>query len=443
MLPSIAQTVLQDAATQEAVRAQEIAGRWHLYQGDHPDTLITQPGDPDDNVKVNLTGTIVDAGVDFLFGEDLTLEIQGDGATGADTRREDWVNHVWDTNRRMTLLQRLGLNGAVAGHAILKIQVDPNQPAPTTPPRLIAIDPATYTAVWADDDIDNVLEHRITWTVIREGKPAVRRQRWINLGGSWEWVDEESAGDSNQWRTTDQGPWPYTWAPISQCQNLIIPNEFWGRPDLTPDVTRANAAINSVLSDLKRTVRLHGHPLYWLAGGAGDELDVGPGDAIQLPEDAKVGAIETRSDPTALELYDRLKAALHEQARVPEIAGGKLDNIGQLSGLALQILYGPLVRKTRTKRRLYGDLIREVSGHVLELAGMDAGALLIHWPDPLPVDEKGEAEVALNDRDLGASRETLLTRRGFNAQDEMEKRALEDEQDALVASRAFNAGAAG
>lgn len=432
--PSPSQTLLQAAAEQELRRPREIQERWRYYQGDFDPTLKVEAGDPDDNVRVNLTGTIVDAGIDFLFGEDLQLELSGEGGRGTDTTREHRLTEQW--GRMMTTLQKLGLNGAVSGHAILKITVAEGQS-----PRLVVIDPANYQALWDEDDIDHVVEHRITWTVIRDKKPVTKRQRWINHGDHWEWVDEESRGDNTTWTTIDGGPWNYEWAPISQCQNLIAPNEFYGRPDLTRDITDANQAINSVLSDLKRTVRLHGHPLYWLSGATGEALDVGPGDAIELPEGAQVGAIETRSDPTALELYERLKAALHEQARVPEITGGKLEGIGQLSGLALQILYGPLVRKTRTKRRLYGDLIREVSAHLQELDGNDPLPVLIHWPDPLPTDEKAEAETAILDHQVGASRQTLLERRGFNSQDELARREEEDLRDQETAARAFDGGA--
>lgn len=435
LTPSPSQTLLRAVADQELRRPQEIQERWRYYQGDFDPTLKVEAGDPDDNVRVNLTGTIVDAGIDFLFGEDLQLELSGEGGRGSDTTRENRLIELW--GGMMTTLQKLGLNGGVAGHAILKIAVTEGQKTP----RLVVIDPANYTALWDEDDIDLVVEHRITWTVLRDAKPVVKRQRWINQGTHWEWVDEESRGDRTTWVSTGQGRWDHEWAPISQCQNLIVPNEFYGRPDLTKDITDANAAINSVLSDLKRTVRLHGHPLYWLSGATGEALDVGPGDAIELPEGAHVGAIETRSDPTALELYERLKAALHEQARVPEIAGGKLEGIGQLSGLALQILYGPLIRKTRTKRRLYGDLIREVSMHLQELDGEEPLPVLIHWPNPLPTDEKAEAETAILDHQTGASRQTLLERRGFNAADELARREEEDLRAQETAARAFDAGA--
>lgn len=436
-MTSAAQTMLADAAQKEDQRIREIGQRWEAYLGQHRKTLKVRAGEPDDNVRINLTGVIVDAGVDFLFGDDLDFEQErekGDeqGAEdGADTPAEQWLNQVWDASRRMTALQKLGINGGYSGHAALKIQ--PREGAPNTePPRLIVIDPATFSAQWSEDDIDFVESYRITWNVMRDGKPAVRRQRIERTdGGQWEIVDEISIGDSPRWILIGQTPWAYSWAPIIDCQNLPNPNEYYGRPDLTEDVVEANLAVNGVLSDMRKSVRLHASPKVWGSGiGEDSTLDVAPDEAIILPDkESKIGTIEARHDPAAIELYQRLKAALHEEARVPEIASGKLDQIGQLSGLALQILYGPLVRKTRTKRRTYGELIRETNRRLVELRfgeSAAAGKTLIHWPEMLPSDPKADAETALLDHDLGASKATLLEKRGYDADTEAKKRTEED-----------------
>ena len=436
-MSSAAATVLEDAANAEAQRIREIGQRWEAYLGQHKNSLKVRPKEPNDNVRVNITGVIVDAGVDFLFGDDLDFEEereQGDeqgSEDGADTPAEQWLNQVWDDSRRMTALQKLGINGGYAGHAALKIQ--PREGAPAEePPRLIVIDPATFSAQWSEDDIDFVESYRITWNVVRDGKPAVRRQRHERTdAGQWEIIDEISIGDSGRWLLIGQTPWPYTWSPIIDCQNLPNPNEYYGRPDLTDDVVEANLAINGVLSDMRKSVRLHASPKLWGSGiGEDSKLDVAPDEMIILPDkEAQIGTIEARHDPAAIELYARLKAALHEQARVPEIASGKLDQIGQLSGLALQILYGPLVRKTRTKRRTYGELIRDTNRRLIELRFGEkaaAGKTLVHWPEMLPSDPKADAETALLDYEIGASKSTLLEKRGYDADTEQKKRTEED-----------------
>ena len=54
---------------------------------------------------------------------------------------------------------------------------------------------------------------------------------------------------------------------------------------------------------------------------------------------------------------------------------------GQISGIALQILFQPITQKTESKRVLYGDMLIELCQHVLELAGFDPDIdITIHWP---------------------------------------------------------------
>ena len=61
--------------------------------------------------------------------------------------------------------------------------------------------------------------------------------------------------------------------------------------------------------------------------------------------------------------------ALHEATGIPELATGKLDNTGRLSGLALQILYALMIQKTESKRRTYGHAITETMRRALDLSG--------------------------------------------------------------------------
>ena len=57
-----------------------------------------------------------------------------------------------------------------------------------------------------------------------------------------------------------------------------------------------------------------------------------------------------------------------EAARVGvrvEVSVGKVDNIGALSGVALEILYQPLMELTYVKQMTYGPLLEEVNRRAL------------------------------------------------------------------------------
>ena len=209
-----------------------------------------------------------------------------------------------------------------------------------------------------------------------------------------------------------------------------MPNSFSGISDIEQHVLSVNYAINFVLSNMARIIRVHAHPKTVATGlGANQQLALGVDDILVLPsEKADVRVVEMQSDlGSTLEMYKRLKEILHEVSRVPEVATGKVDNIGALSGVALQILYQSLVEKTATKQLLYGDMLTEVCLHAMEIGGIrETHSILIHWPDVLPKDPAAEANAALVLEQVGVSRDTLLTQMGYDAQAEAGKKAEED-----------------
>lgn len=465
-LPVDASTLLVHVdAEAERQRLEAIGKAWAYYHGEAPDQLKVHDG-VDDNVRVNVVAVVVDASVDALWGEALAFSVDEPDETDDDQApdaeddepagpapipdEQAYLDGVWDGNRRMSLLHDLALNGAMAGSALLMIVPRDGVPirvgAPETYPRLVNLDPTTVVPRWDQDDLDRIVEYVITWTIRDlKGHPAVRRKVLTDEGnGTWVIVDEVAPRGG---RFEPMGPpvvWPYPWPPIVACKNLPRPNEWWGQPDVGPSLLKQQDAINAVLSNSRRVTRLHGHPKVWASGIAdGSELDVGPEEAIILPDgDSRVGTL----GPGAvidqhLSLYERLRDALFAESRVPPVVAGKLDNIGQLSGLAMRILYGPLVRKTLTKRRSYGEMLAEVNQRLLELASLRPLGTTIAWPEVVPQDELELATAAEAKQRAGVSKATTLRELGYDPDEEAANR--EDEgATALEAQRqAFAAGA--
>ena len=431
----VAASVSENVAAEEIARANRIAQRWRIYHGEHKKPLRVRAGQPDDNVIVNYCRTLVDKGVSFLFGQEPRFELDETATTPA----EEWLEACWAANRKPTLLQKLALNGAVAGHAFVKII--PNRPYP----RLVVLDPATVTVRWEPDDIEQVVAYTIQYPAIdpQTGKPITLRQLIERDGQTWRVTDQRSTPGSMTWQTISEAVWPYAWPPIVDCQNLPCPNEYWGISDLEDDLLQLNAAINFVLSNIARILRYHAHPKTWGRGFSASQLNIGVDETIVLPSpDAELHNLEMVSDlSSSISVYERLREALHEVARVPEVATGKLDRAGALSGVALKILYQPLIEKTESKRRTYGDLLVEVNRRLLALGGYgEENRTLIHWPELLPVDARAEAETALLHQQLGASADTLLQRLGFDPDIEREKREAGGRQLAEGLLTAFDRG---
>ncbi len=410
---------LADATGDDAARIQAISAAWDAYFGRLPKPLKVRPGQSDDNVAVNYCRMIVDKGVSFLFGQDVRFELD----ETEQTAQEAWLQECWQANRGMVTLQKLALSGAMAGHAFAKIV--PGRPLP----RVVILDPASVRVHWDPEDLDKVVQYVIQYSSIdyRTSKVVAFRQRIEQQdNGRWRIIDElsESGGP---WRLRTDTVWPWTWPPVVDCQNLPNPNEFWGVGDLEADVVQLNQSINFVLSNLNRIIRFHAHPKTWGRGFTATQLNVGVDETIVLPAaDAELHNLEMQSDlGSSIALYERLREGLHQVTRVPEVATGKLNNAGALSGVALHILYQPLIEKTEVKRRTYGELLVELNRRMLALAGYgEEHRTIIHWPELIPSDPFQEAQTAALYQQLGVSSDTLLQRLGFDPDLEREKREV-------------------
>lgn len=428
---------LQSAiSTDEAIRTRRINERWDAYMGRLPKPLrVTRnkAGQPiDDNVLLPLARIIVDKGRSALFGEEVTFDVPQDMARVEDA--EAYLAHVLDANEQSTLLQNWALNGAIAGHAFLRIHLGES-------PRITVLDPAIVRVFWHPEDMAQVLRYRIEYvTADLEDKPYARRQD-ITLQDNGTWLIEDFRGNEERrgWVSMGTDVWPYPFAPIIDNQNLPAPGMFYGLSDLEPSVLELIKGINRTVSNLQRILRYHAHPKTVVKGAAPDDLRIGVDDVLFMPDTSTIENLEMTSDlNSSMQFYERLMDALFETARIPQVARGKLENAGSLSGVALRILYQPLLEQTSDKRRLYGDALEELGRRLLIIGGYDDVHVEVHWAELVPTDPMSDASTALALKDVGVSTDTLLMRLGFDPVLEAQKRA--DERAALPPDPLDNLG---
>lgn len=425
---------------------------WRAYYGELERPLKVRGGQPDDNVYLNLCRLIVDKGVSFLFGTDITFDLPrgtepkssgttANSTTSETTPEQDYIDKVWKTNRKGSFLQRLAINGGVCGHAFLRIL--PSS-AMNIYPRLVLLDPSTVQVRWEQDDFEMVTQYAITWEAAdSQGEPVKHRQLIYRSGILWEIADQVSLNDKSGWLTKHTEIWPYVWAPVFACQNLPAPTEYWGIRDLESDVIQMQKNINLVLSNISRILRYHAHPKTWGRGFDANSMRTSPDEITILPMNGELANLEMTSDlASSIEFYRRIKEGFHEIARVPEIATSSIQaaGLGQISGVALQIMYQSLAEKTNTKRRLYGDMLESVCQALLELGGFAPQEVTIQWPHMLPHDNFQEAQTALLYEEIGVSKETLLERLGFDPEKEAIQKAEEKEKETTQQAAQFNAG---
>lgn len=436
----VRKTILDNAQREKQARQNLMERAWQAYKGYLPQPLRVRMNQPNDNVLMNYPRLIVDKGVSFLFGKGVEFTVQK-----PESERDMWLERCWQASKKMQTLHRLGVNGGVCGDAYIKIVIEPESPFP----RLVVLEPSTVDLLWDPEDCEKIVEYQISWNAIdpersRDGLAQTMAMRQIISpdGAGWMMRDQVSRG-SGQWVTTQETAWPYTFAPVFHSQNLPCPNEVYGQPDLPKDLIDLVNSQNFVASNICRILRYHATPKTVGFGFTAQQLKVGTDDLIILPnEKASLKNLEMQSDlASSLNYLQYLDEKILNLAEIPPIALGRLDSAGPISGIALRLHFQPLIERTQTKQMLYGDMLTALNQALLELGGFGANQLCgITWPDLLPAHMLEEAQTALLLEQLGVSRDTILQRLGFDAEEEQEKRAEEDKARLATAQTAFNRG---
>ena len=418
----------------ENERHDRINRSWARYDGNFPKSLRPTKSDPnaDDNICINLALFTVNLIAYFLYGKAFEFEIDGQ----KESPEEDWLDKCWEDNEKEATLLDAAINGSVTGDVFLRLQkAMTNEEFPS----IHVLNSGNVEVVTNPDNYKSVLSYVNQWSGKNPitGKMTAYRQTFSRFGLYWKIFEEESAGDSNDWNTTNEEIHPYSWEPIFHCKNAPNPNSYYGRSDIEDDLLNMNEDLNFIVSNIARIIRIHGHPKTWGRGFEARELDMSIDSlTILKTQTGELKNLEMHSDLAAsLEFAKEIKQMYHQMAGIPEIAAGKVENIGQLSGLALEILYGPLTRLIQTKRLYHGRMLRKLSLAMMEMGGKKASAIAIQWSELLPKNRKEEAETAVILKDVGVSQDTVLTELHYDPVNEAEKRQAEiDAQTALSSS---------
>jgi hypothetical protein len=434
----------------DRARQKTIAEAWTAYDGELDPPLEPMEDQPDDNVLTNRCKQVVRRAAAFLFGKELEISCE----EGAPQEAQDLINTVWDIKeKRIPLLIRLRMNGGISGCAFLRIV--PGRQKGTF--RLVEIDPSTIFLKTAPQDCQTVLLYCIEYSEegIHLGKPTaiyyreeIRRidpeyqtdtqeallAAAIDQNVTWEIQHWTRIGDRGPWEATgDPIPWPYPFSPIFYCQNLARPNTVWGEADLTPDLIKLNEALNLTSSSINRNIKIYGQPVLWGKGLGESQLDIVPGKIIILPPvaEATLGSVTITTDLTsALAFAEDLRSDIDELSSVPGVATGRLKDMprGNVSGIALELLFMSLISKTDEQRCTYGALILDVSTALLKLANMNSEIkMTLGWQSPLPHDDLQALQAAVLKKQIGISDATIQREQGYDPEEE---RALSQSEDA-------------
>lgn len=428
--PEKPQTLVDLSESERKERADTVAAAWRYYDGDMRKPLKVKPGQPDDNVLINLVAKMVDQAVELLFGDMPAFALDDENERSP---AEAALDDLWRANRGGIFLNNLGTSGALAGHCFVKVLPTGD---PVRPVRVVSLKPEQVTVFWAPDDIEMIQSYMIYWM---QGNTEYREDH-INLGTSWQIVNMVREG-SRDWTQTADQLWPYPWAQIVDWQNLPNPRGYYGATDLQNPAL--NDAFNFVASNTQRIIRYHAHPRTIGTGFRAGEMSDTSVEAfwtISNP-DAKVSNLEMQSDlASSMSFAQALQAQFWSEHRGFDLTSIK-DRIGQLTNYGLRVLMSDALNKAGTKRELYGMGLQAINRHALELLGYGSDNVAqITWPTMIPENRIEEAQVQQLLLGLGVtSKATAAAALGLDWEQEQLRVEDESESDDNIGARLLRA----
>lgn len=404
----------------------------------------------------------IEALVDFVFGKPLRILST---APDEGTRREieAILDALWESSGGISLLQDMGLLGAVYGHADLALRTDEMFDSARRSGGATGFDRALAAARQMRVELVEARRaiamldpgdyRRIVAYVIRVGPEAgdaaaapegatllgrvldriAGRWRSATSGAPAESLEIISAAHRQVYldgrlaldRASELGV-----LPVVHIQNSSQPYHYEGLSDVEPLIPMQDE-LNTRLSDRAHRVTLQSFNMY-LAKGLdalqqpdSQGLRVAPGQVwLTDNPDASVQAFGgDGASPSEDAHIEQIRDAMDKISGVSPVAIGVIRaRLGHLSSEnALRITLMGVLSKTARKRVAYGRGIAEISRlalRALDVAGVyrtsehDRG-VRIEWPDPLPSDERSRLASALMKRDLGVPLDRILGELGY------------------------------
>ena len=439
---------------EEALHLKRIKEAWNFYEGYHWEGIddLDTP-----QVTFNYCRPFINKFVSFEFGKGFSIkspvEIENEGVTVDDTKididvnlegdgvttpkeiseeytvrektESDFLNQVWESNDRETLITELGQTKAITGEAWVKVQyesaedLDGNDPFEEYPNGRIRLSvlPTQFVFPRFNNHDKNKLESLLIMYPIRtEKETGLLFKRTVDTTVVYKefWTSKEIIVYEGK-EEVDRMENPYGFIPFVQIKNFPIAGRTRGQGDLD-DIIPLNVELNTKKSDISEVIDYHSAPITLVYGARIGNLEKGANKVWGgLPKDAKVENLGLQGDLTASSNYIAdCKTAMCEIGGIPETVLGGAAAISNTSGVALQYINLPLIERTRVKRICTSAGLVQVNKLILfislshgliekpeEISMRDFLSNEVEMPDTLPKDQLIELQQIQQELTLG------------------------------------------
>ena len=334
---------------------------WAMYLGHHT-SYRRQAGET--QMVFNYYRAFTDYIINFSFSKGVQFRSpkQTEGIV------PDLLERVWEVdNSKQTVLWEMGQQGSVSGDCFVKVAYEEAYQDPTGrfhagKVRILPLNASFCFPEFHPHDRERLIRFKLKyrfWGTSLEGTRQVFTYTEILTDD----IIEEYINDE----LIDSRPNPLGTIPVIHIPNVRISGSPWGLADCY-DIIPLNRTYNEVSTDIADIVNYHAAPVTVITGAMASQLEKGANKVWGgLPKDAKVqnlegGAVGLKG---AMEFLAIIKKAMHELTGVPETALGQAQPISNTSGVALSILFQPLMNKWHQKTAQYARGIQRINELIL------------------------------------------------------------------------------
>ena len=334
---------------------------WAMYLGHHY-SYRRQTGES--QVALNYYRAFTDFVINFTFGKG----VQFRSPKETEAIVPDLLERVWEVdNNKATTLWEIGQQGSVSGDCFIKVAYEEEytDPAGRVHPGRVRILPLNSSFCFPEfhpHDRERLIRFKLKyrfWGTSLEGTRQVFTYTEILTDD----IIEEYINDE----LIDSRPNPLGVIPVIHIPNFRVSGSPWGLSDCN-DIISINRTYNETATDIADIVNYHAAPVTVIIGAKASQLEKGANKVWGgLPKEARVENLEGGAQGLkgAMDFMELLKKSMHEMVGVPESALGQAMPVSNTSGVALSIMFQPLMNRYHQKIIQYAHGLERVNELIL------------------------------------------------------------------------------
>jgi len=325
-------------------------------------------------LKFNFNKPIVNLGAGFLAGKPLQWEVEDNpDAT-------EMAHTIWDRSGSDGAFLEAAIACGIHGDIVAVVAQDEDGL-----PKIEFVDAGIAFPQFARSDYSKLVALDIAYeTLDSNGQRTIMREFY---------TDDHMEVYQGDTRISSQ---TYNAMPAVWIRNICVKGRTYGLSDIDGVVDLVEE-YDHLASKQTRIVDYYAAPVPVFKGiqAPAKGIDKSLQTSYFLPTDGDAFFLERKGEqPDVENQLTRVRNAIAEVSQVPAVAFGQSDSgLTSISGIALQILYGPLINKTQIKQASWTPGLEYAMWVALTASGYNVplGSVNVKWPSTLPVD--GSAEV--------------------------------------------------